>query len=97
MSQSAFVQRYAKWCKQHGYHARVGRAESIYEDSRDLVAMRPKDDMTKLLIQQAISALNAVSATLERLKAEMLQMASQLPRCDGHARRGRITRPPTDG
>ena len=79
MSQSAFVQRYAKWCKQHGYQARGGRAESIYENSKDLVAMLPKNAMTKLLIQQAISALNAVSATLERLKTEMLQMASQLP------------------
>ena len=79
MSQSAFVQRYAKWCKQHGYQARAGSAEAIYEGSKDLVAMLPKDAMTKLLVRQAISALNAVSATLERLKAEMLQLASQLP------------------
>ena len=79
MSQSAFVQRYAKWCKQHGYQARVGSAESIYEASKDLVAMLPKDAMTKLLVRQAISALNTVSATLERLKTEMLQLASQLP------------------
>ena len=41
--------------------------------------MLPKDAMTKLLVRQAINALNAVSATLERLKAEMLQLASQLP------------------
>ena len=79
MSQSVFAQRYAKWCKQHGYQARVGSAEAICEGSKDLVAMLPKDAMTKLLIRQAIGALNAVSATLERLKAEMLQLASQLP------------------
>lgn len=79
MSQAAFVQRYAKWCRQHRYQARVGRAESIYEGSKDLIAMLPKDAMTKLLIKQAIDALNAVSATLERLKAEMLKLASQLP------------------
>ena len=78
-SQSAFVQRYAKWCKQHGYQARVGTAEAIYEGSKDLIAMLPKDSMTKLLVRQAIDALNAVSKTLERLKAEMLQLASQLP------------------
>ena len=35
--------------------------------------------MTKLLVRQAIDALNAVSKTSERLKAEMLQLASQLP------------------
>lgn len=79
MSRSAFVQRYAKWCKKHRYQARAGRAESLYENSKDLVAMLPKDAMTKLLVRQAIDALNAVSTTLERLKAEMLQLASQLP------------------
>ena len=50
MSQSAFEQRYAKWCKQHGYQARVGTAETIYEGSKDLIAMLPKDAMTKLLV-----------------------------------------------
>lgn len=38
MSQTAFVQRYAKWCKQLRYQARVGRAEKIYEHSKDLIA-----------------------------------------------------------
>ena len=79
MSQTAFVQRYAKWCKKHRYQARGGRAESIYEDSKDLVALLPKNSLTKLLVRQAIDALNAVSATLERLKSEMLQLASHLP------------------
>ena len=79
MSQTAFVQRYAKWCRQHRYQARAGRAESIYEGAKDLIAMLPKDAMTKLLVRQAIGALNAVSVTLERLKAEMLKLASQLP------------------
>lgn len=41
--------------------------------------MLPKDAMTKLLIRQATDAINAVSATLERLKAEILKLASQLP------------------
>ena len=79
MSQTAFVQRYAKWCRQHRYQARAGRAEEIYEHSKDLIAVLPKSAMTQLLVRQAIDALNAVSATLERLKAEMLKLASQLP------------------
>ena len=29
MSPTAFVQRYAKWCKQHRYQARAGRAEML--------------------------------------------------------------------
>ena len=35
--------------------------------------------MTKRLIRQAIDALNAISKTVEQLKAEMLKLASQLP------------------
>ena len=62
VNQSTFVQRYAKWCKQHGYQARADSAEAIYEGFKDLVAMLPKDAMTKLLVRQAIGSLNAVSA-----------------------------------
>ena len=79
MKQTAFVKHYAKWCKQHKYHVRTGQAESIYESSKELIAVLPKDDMTKLLVQQAIAALNAVSATLGKLKTEMLDLASRLP------------------
>jgi len=79
MSQDAFVKRYAAWCKEHKYLARRGRAEEIYGGTQDMVAMLPQDDLTKLLIEQAIDALNAVSTTLERLKAEMRSLAAQLP------------------
>ena len=41
--------------------------------------MLPKDAMTKLLVQQAIDSLNAVSTAQARLKTEMLKLASQLP------------------
>ena len=39
--------------------------------SKDLIAMLPKDAITKLLVRQAIDALNAVSATLEQLPVVM--------------------------
>lgn len=41
--------------------------------------MLPKNDLTKFMIQQGIDSLNAVSATLEHLKTEMLELAKQLP------------------
>ena len=41
--------------------------------------MLPKDALTKTMVRQAIDALNAVSASLERLKAEMQALAAQLP------------------
>ena len=79
MSQAVFTERYHKWCKKHRYNFSNDKAAEVYENSEDQIAMLPKDEMTKLLVRQAIDALNAVSATLERLKAEMLKLASQLP------------------
>lgn len=38
-----------------------------------------KDAMSKLLVRQALNALNTVSATLERLKAEMLKQPPSSP------------------
>ena len=79
MSQTAFTERYRKWCKRHGYNFRSSKAAEVYEKAGDQIAMLPKDALTKLLIRQAIDTLNAVSAALERLKTEMLNLASQLP------------------
>ena len=79
MSQTAFTERYRKWCRKHGYNFNSVKANEVYEKARDQIAMLPKDGMTKLLVKQAIESLNAVSATLERLKGEMLKLASQIP------------------
>ena len=51
----------------------------IYGKAQDQISMMPKGALTKLLVKQAVHALNAVSTTLERLKAEMLNLAYQLP------------------
>ena len=48
-------------------------------EAQDLIAMLPRDALTKALIRQAIDALNAVSKSLEQLKAEMRTLAAQLP------------------
>jgi len=79
MSLNAFTERYRKWCKRNGYNFSSDKAAEVYTAAQDQIAMLPKDDLTKLLVRQAIDALNAVSKTLERLKAEMLALASQLP------------------
>ena len=79
MSLTAFSERYRKWCKRHGYNFSQSRAVEIYTDAQDLIAMLPKDALTKTMIRQAIDALNAVSKSLEQLKAEMRTLAAQLP------------------
>ena len=79
MSAAAFTQRYQKWCKRHGYNFRESRAAEIHAEAQDLIAVLPKDALAKTMIRQAIDALNAVSTSLERLKAEMRTLAAQLP------------------
>lgn len=79
MSLTVFTEKYRKWCKKHRYNFSSDKATEVYRKAGDQLAMLPKDALTKLLVKQSIDALNAVSATLERLKAEMLELASQLP------------------
>lgn len=79
MSLTAFSERYRKWCKRHGYNFSSDKAAEIHDGAKDQIAVMPKDDLTRRLIRQAIESLNAVSKTVEQLKAEMLQLAAQLP------------------
>ncbi len=57
----------------------TAQAEEIYCAAKNLIAVFPKDAMTKSLIKQAILQLNTVSQTVEHLRAEMNHLASQLP------------------
>ena len=79
MSQAAFTERYRKWCKRNRYNFSGDKAAEIYTGAKGQIAMIPKDDLTKRLIQQTIDSLNTVSKTVEQLKSEMLKLASQLP------------------
>ena len=69
ISLTAFTEKYRKWCKKHRYNFSGDKAAEVYGKASDQIAMLPKDALTKLLVKQAIDALNAVSATLERRTA----------------------------
>ena len=79
MSLTAFTERYRKWCKRHGYNFSQSKAVEVHAGAQDLIAMLPRDALTKTMVRQAIDALNAISASMERLKAEMQALAAQLP------------------
>lgn len=79
MSSSAFVDHYQNWCKRKGYNFSKAKAEKIYEASKELVSVLPKDDLTKLIIRQAIEQLNTASQTVEKLRTMMNEAASRLP------------------
>ena len=82
LSQKAFVARYQKWCKRHGYNFSEATAVEIHEDTRQKFPLVPKSDTCKLLIREAVVQLNAVSRTVETYRAEMDRLASQLPEYD---------------
>ena len=75
----AFTEHYRSWCKRKGYNFNAGKAEEIYTAASDLIAVFPKDEVTKLLITQAVAMLNSASETVETLREKMNQTASQLP------------------
>ncbi len=79
MSSSAFVDHYQNWCKRKGYNFSKAKAEEIYEASKELVSVLPKDDLTKLIIRQAVEQLNTASQTVEKLRTMMNEAASNLP------------------
>lgn len=79
LSETAFTERYRKWCKRHGYNFLASKASAIYTESKELVTMLPKCQSTKLLIQEAITQINTVSKAVEVFRAEMLRLAQQLP------------------
>ena len=79
MRLTAFTERYRKWCKRHGYNFSQSKAAEIHTGAQELIAMLPKDTLTKAMVKQAIDSLNAVSKSVEQLKSEMRSLASQLP------------------
>lgn len=78
-SLQAFTEHYRNWCKRKGYSFSAGKAETIYKVSSDLIAVFPKDGGTKMLVQQAVEMLNAISETVESLRMKMDQTAATLP------------------
>ena len=79
ISLTAFTERYRKWCKRHGYNFQSNKPKEIYDNSKNLIAVFPKDALTKTLIKQSVTQLNAVSATVEHIRSEMNLIASELP------------------
>lgn len=79
LSQNAFVERYRKWCTRRGYNFSEQKAVELHTDARKKFPLVPKSDTCKLLVQEAVTQLNAVSHTVEAYRAEMNRLASQLP------------------
>ena len=79
LSLNAFICHYQKWRKRKKYIFSQSKAEEIYEASKEIVSVLPKDDLTKLIIKQAVEQLNTASQTVEQLRTMMNEAASKLP------------------
>lgn len=79
MSLNAFTEHYQNWCKRKKYNFGKSKAEEIYGLSKELVPILPKDEITKLILKQAIDQLNVVSKTVEEFRSIMYKTASKLP------------------
>lgn len=75
----AFTERYQAFCKKHHYNCRTGKAEELFNASKDLIAVFPKEKTYKLIIQQSIQQLNLASEHVEAIRKEMNELASTLP------------------
>ena len=79
MSRNAFIECYRKWCKRHGYNFNSAKAIEIHTEAKELIAMLPKDALSKVMVQEAVTQLNTISRTVEVFRVEMKQLAEQLP------------------
>ena len=79
MSRNAFIGHYQNWCKRKKYNFSQLKAEEIYGKAKELVPVLPKDDITKIIIKQAVDQLNSASTTVESLRTLMNEIAAKLP------------------
>lgn len=74
-----FTRRYESFCKKHGYNFRQEKAKTIFDTSKDLVAVYSKDKETKKMVQRLIQQLNVESKHVEEVRKQMNDLASTLP------------------
>ena len=75
----AFTERYSAFCKRNHYCVRKNKAQELYDASKELITVFPKEDTYKLLVQQQISQVKLLSGQLATIRKEMNELASTLP------------------
>lgn len=79
LSPKAFSARYQAFCKKHCYTVREGKAEQIYQYSKEIAPSVYKDNIYKNMIRIAAQQFNYISASVEQIREQMNQIASTLP------------------
>jgi transposase len=79
LSLNAFTEKYLKWCRKHGYNFSAEKAAAVHSAAKELVVLVLKTEINKFMIQQATRQLTFISQSVESYRAQMLNLASQLP------------------
>ena len=77
-----FTERYRAFCRREGYNFSEAKAKELFEASRELVAVFPKEKAYKDLIEMGIRQLRTLTETTVRIRGEMNELASTLPEYD---------------
>lgn len=75
----AFTGRYKAFCKREGYNFSESRAKELFDASKELVAVFPKERSYKAMIEMSIKQLRAITEGTVRIKEEMNSLAATLP------------------
>ena len=75
----AFTERYKAFCQREGYNYSETRAKELFEGSKELVAVFPKERSYKDLIEMSIRQLRTITESTVRIKNEMNELAATLP------------------
>ena len=68
LTEKAFTAKYQRWCNKHGYNFSQDKALDSYTSACGHFSIMPKANTTKLLIEQAVFQLWAVSTALAALR-----------------------------
>ena len=68
LTEKAFTAKYQRWCNKHGYNFSQDKALDSYTSACGHFSVMPKANTTKLLIEQAVFQLWAVSTALAALR-----------------------------
>jgi transposase len=79
MSLAKFAEKFRKFCKKHRYCFSEADVAAIHAMSRENVTTLPKTDFTKMLVADAAEHVLQISIRVEKLRAEMIRIAKQMP------------------
>jgi transposase len=79
LDSAKFTEKYQKFCKKNRYNFDEPTAAEIHAMSRENLTTMAKSDATKMLVSDAAKHVLTISIRVEKLRAEMIRLAKQLP------------------